>query len=255
MVLTVNIGNSNIRFSVFDGEESRASWFIQTHPHRSAYEYQVVLRSLLEEYGIAITAITHCVAGSVVPELTGEMRDCLRNEFGCEPLFVDHSLNTGLEYPIDNPAELGADLLANAVAANDLYQRDVVVVDFGTALSFTVVNREGYLAGVTIAPGVNSALRSLVADTAQLPSIELTPPPSVIGLNTIECIQSGMVYGFTGLVESLIARMKKETGRDYYTVATGGLAKVFAPLSEVIDQRDDLHTLRGLAKILERNPF
>ena len=253
MLLAVNIGNSSLRFGVFKGRECRARWLIQTKPHKSSDEYIVVIHSLLREQKLKTSDIDSIIAASVVPALTGELGNALERLFGHVPVFINHRMNSGLTFPIQNPNELGADLLANGAAAYNLYKRDAVVIDFGTALSFTIVRAEGHLAGVVIAPGVISALGSLVGDTAQLPDIELKVPERVVGVETIGCIQSGIVHGYTGLIEHMVRKIDEEQGSESIVIATGGTAHVFEKISSRIDVYDDLHTLKGLQIMYELN--
>ncbi len=253
MLLAVNVGNSNIRFGVFKGRDCSARWMIQSKPHKSADEYIVIIHSMLKENNIKIHQIDRIITASVVPALTGVFREAFKKMFGLEPVFINYKMNSGLSFPIESPAELGADLLANAAAAFNLHKKDAIVVDFGTALSFTVVRKNGFLTGIVIAPGVISALGSLVEDTAQLPEIELEKPERVIGIETIGCIQSGLIYGYTGLIENIIKKIDEEQGTESLVIATGGTAHVFEKISERIDIYDDLHTLKGLQVMDEMN--
>ena len=253
MLLAINIGNSNIRFGIFRGQDCRASWMIQSKPHKSADEYIVTIHSLLREQGFKTRDIKDIIAASVVPALSGEIADALTRLFGCEPVFINHRMDSGLTFPVENPTELGADLLANGAAAHHLYERDAVVIDFGTALSFTIVRKNGFLSGIVIAPGVISALGSLVGDTAQLPDIELKVPERVVGVETIGCIQSGLIHGYTGLIEHIVKKIDEEQGSESFVIATGGTAHVFEKLSEKINVYDDLHTLKGLQVMFELN--
>lgn len=253
MLLTINIGNSSLRFGVFDGRECIARWLIKSKPHKSADEYIVVVHSLLKEHGVEIERIDGVIAASVVPVLTGVLCESFTELFGHEPVFINYKMKSGLSFPIEKPSELGGDLLANGAAAYNLYSRDAIVVDFGTALSFTVVRKAGLLAGVVIAPGVISALGSLVKDTAQLPSIELKAPERVVGIETIGCIQSGLIHGYTGLIDNIVNKIDSEQGTKSLVIATGGTAHVFENICQRIDIYDDLHTLKGLQVINELN--
>ena len=246
MLLAVNIGNSSLRFGVFKGSECVARWLIKTKPHKSADEYVVVVHSLFKEHGVKVESIDSVIAASVVPVLTGVLRESFTVMFGRAPIFINYKMNSGLTFPVEKPTELGGDLLANGAAAYHLYRRDTIVIDFGTALSFTVVRENGLLAGIVIAPGVISALGSLVKDTAQLPSIELTAPERVVGVETIGCIQSGIIHGYTGLIENIAAKIDEEQGSKSLVIATGGTAHIYEKICRRIDIYDDLHTLKGL---------
>ncbi len=253
MLLTLNIGNSSLRFGIFNGRDCLAHWIIQSKPHRSSDEYIVSIHSMMDENNISINDIHRLICASVVPELTGTIKFALKGLFGIEPVVINSRMKTGITFPVENPSELGADLLANAVAAVHLYDRDAIVIDFGTALSFTIVRSDGRLAGVVIAPGVISALGSLVADTAQLPSIELKAPKKVVGVETIGCIQSGIIHGYTGLFENIVEKIDNEQGTDSLVIAAGGVAHIFKKISSRIDVYDDLHTIKGLQLLDELN--
>ena len=246
MLLAINIGNSNIRFGAFSGSDCVSKWLINTKPLRSADEYSATVSILLKRNKVKKSIIDGIIIGSVVPALSPEIRKMCEDLFGIEPVFISYRMPTGLRYPIEKPEELGADLLANAAAAFHLYKKDCIVVDFGTALSFTVTRADGYLSGIVIAPGVISALGSLVGDTAQLPQIELKEPERVIGIDTVGCIQSGMIYGYTGLIENIIKKIDEEQGSESKVIATGGASGIFRDVSSRIDLFDELHTLKGL---------
>lgn len=190
---------------------------------------------------------------SVVPSLTATFRQMLTRLIHQQPLVINTTLRTGLSIATDNPHELGTDLLANAVAGYQLTQTDCVVVDFGTALSVVTVDQSGKILGVSIAPGLESAMKGLSSNTAQLPFVPLTPPPSVLGKNTTHAIQSGIVLGYVGLVEGLVNRIEQELGRSVEVIATGGLAEVIAPLTNRFNRVEPWLTLDGLRLIAALN--
>lgn len=253
MILTVNIGNSSLRFGVFDGRRYHKGWILQSKPRKSADEYIIVIRSMLNENKINIDEIEDVMIASVVPALTGELRDAVKGLFGIDARFIDYKMNTGLSYPIEDPVELGADLLANAVAAYHLHKKDVIVADFGTGMSFTIVRENGYVPGIVIAPGVVSALGSLVADTSQLPQIELKAPKQVVGIETVGCIQSGLIYGWAGLLDNIADKIDEELGTKSMVIATGGTAHIFEKEASRIDICDPNHTIKGLQILHELN--
>lgn len=253
MLLAINIGNSSIRFGVFKKDKCVAKWLIKSKVQRYPDEYKILLYSLMQENKIRSSNIKSVVAASVVPELSGPIRDVVKQLFKKEVMFINIKMNTGIIFPVENMTELGADLLANAVAAVNIYKKDSIIVDFGTAMSFTVVRKNGHLSGVVIAPGVVSALNSLVADTAQLPSIEICKPEKVIGTNTIASIQSGITHGYAGLIENIIKKIDKEQGYKSYVIATGGSSPAFKKIIKRIDTFDELHTLKGLNIIHKLN--
>jgi type III pantothenate kinase len=192
------------------------------------------------------------VLSSVVPQLTSDIIEMIAQRTGHPPLVIRHHLELGIEIKTDHPEKLGADLIADAVAAYDLFGDTCVVVDFGTATTFTTVQHPGHLLGVAIAAGLNTTIDSLVQRTAQLPQIELSGPPSVIGRNTVHAMQAGLVTGYVCMVEGLIGRIKQEIG-DAQVVATGGLSRIIAPLTDVFDRVEPWLTLDGLLLIAQRN--
>lgn len=253
MLLAIDVGNTNIAFGVYDQNTWRHHWRIRTVPDKMPDEYAVLLRDLMRDSNLSMRDMEYVVLSSVVPPLTGTLADMLRRQMGKEPLVVGAGLRTGIRIRTDNPAEVGADLVANAVAAFARYQDHCIVVDFGTALTFTAVAHPGDLVGVAIAPGLYSAAGALSRNTAQLPRVQLIPPPAAIGRNTIHSIQSGIVFGYIGLVEGLLKRIRGELGGQARAIATGGLAHVIAPLTAEIDDIDAWLTLDGLRLIAERN--
>jgi type III pantothenate kinase len=200
-------------------------------------------------------AIDAAILSSVVPPLSGTMVETMRELCGRKPLILTPGLDIGLRITTENPAEVGADLVANAVAAYQKFQGSCIVVDFGTALTFTAVAAPGELRGVAIAPGLSSAVNSLAHDTAQLPRVPLTPPAAAAGRNTVQSIQSGIVFGYVGLVEGLIARLRKELGGSAGVVLTGGQSHIMAPLLAGPVVHEQWLTLEGLRIVASRNPL
>ncbi|MDF9798818.1 type III pantothenate kinase [Catalinimonas alkaloidigena] len=252
MLLAIDIGNSNIAFGIFEGDWQE-HWRLNTVTDKTSDEYEVLFRSLLLNGRENFDKVKQVVISSVVPTLSTTFRQMTGRMFGLDPLMVNARIDTGIEIVIDNPAEIGSDLLANAVAGYAKYQDQCIVVDFGTALSITIVGKGGKLLGGSIAPGLKSAMKSLSTNTAQLPFVQLEAPPSAIGKNTIHAIQSGVVLGYVGLVESLIKRIKAELGGAAKVIATGGLAEIIAPHTDQFDALDPWLTLDGLRLIAWRN--
>lgn len=251
MLLVVNIGNSNIRFAVFKTDDSVVTWTINSKPARTEYEFFAKFSNMYEPFGISKEDITDIVIGSVVPPLTMNVKIALRKIHGFNPMVVDRSTPGGV---IQYSKQMGTDLYANAVAAHNLYPpKKKIVIDFGTALTFLAINEEGEVTGVSIAPGINTALNSLVGETAQLPEIELVVPDTVLGRDTVTCMQSGMMFGYISMVEGMISRINKELGEECYVISTGGLGGVYKPLTETIDINDRLHTIKGLKILYELN--
>jgi len=253
MLLAVDVGNTNIVLGIHDGVSWMNHWRISTDPSKMPDEYGVLVRDLLREAGVERSSLSQAVISSVVPGLTGKIREMLQRMTGFEPLIVGPGVKTGLKILIENPAELGTDIVCNCVAAYHRIQGNCIVVDFGTALTFTAIREPGEILGVSIAPGLQAAAEALSEHTAQLPQVWLEPPQRAIGTNTIKSIQSGVVWGYTGLVESLIDRMKAELGGVAAVIATGGRASVIAPLTDRFTLTEPWLILEGLRIIADRN--
>lgn len=259
MILTIDVGNSNIAFGIHDRDRWVDHWRLRTEAEKTADEYLVLFRNLIGSAGHVLSNVERTVLSSVVPALTPVIASVTRKLTGQEPLIVRHTINTGLDPRRPVPAELGSDLLANAVAAYHRYKRAAVVVDFGTALTFTAVSASGAVLGVAIAPGIRSAVGALSSNTAQLPTVELEAPASALGRTTVHSIQAGIVFGYVGLVDAIVSRMKAEmqadpTQQEPVVIATGGLSDVVAPHSVTITAVEPWHTLDGLRILAELNP-
>lgn len=250
MLLTIDIGNTNIVFGVRQNDEWLNHWRIQTDPMKTADEYEVIFRSLIDNGKTDHNAISRIILSSVVPSLVHPFNEMLNGLFQQAQIhIVSPDIYHHLPVKILNPYEIGSDLVANAVAAFTKYGKLTMVIDFGTALTFTTIGHHDEIRGVAIAPGLGTAVNALAGKTAQLPQIHLVPPPSVLGENTIHAIQSGVVLGFTGLVESIIKRTEDEMNSRLTVVATGGLSSVIAPLTNSIKKTEPMLTLEGLALI------
>jgi type III pantothenate kinase len=255
MLLAIDSGNTNVVCAVYDGDELRGSWRAATNPNRTADEYAVWLIQLMALSGLAPGDIGATIIGSVVPEATFNLVRLCQRYFGSEPLMVgrpDCFLGIGVD--VDMPKEeVGADRVANAVAAQDRYQPPLIVLDFGTATTFDIVDRMGNYCGGVIAPGINLSLRALDMAAAQLPRIGIRRPPTVVGRSTVPAMQSGVFWGYVGLIEGLVQRIRAERGEEMEVIATGGLAPLMAGATEVINRVDPDLTLWGLRLIYRRN--
>jgi type III pantothenate kinase len=226
------------------------SWRIQTDSFKMADEYEVIFRSLLSAGKICINEIRNIILSSVVPTLVHAFNEMLNNLFPkAEIVLVSPAIYDKLPIQVLNPFQIGADLVANSVAAFQKFGNKTMIIDFGTALTFTTIGKNSEILGVSIAPGLQTAVSALAGKTAQLPQIHLIPPPSVLGENTIHAIQSGIVFGFTGLVDSIIERTQAEIGESLNIVATGGLSAVISPLTKYIKNIEPMLTLDGLSLI------
>lgn len=251
MILTIDIGNTNIVFGVANQNEWIKIWRIQTDLSKTADEYEVIFRSLFASSKISCTEISRTVFSSVVPSLIRPFREMLNQLLVCIPIFVEPSIYDSLPIQILAPYEIGTDLVADATAAFIGYGGPTMVIDFGTALTFTTISRKGEIIGVAIAPGILTALKSLTGNAAQLHDVQLVAPPSVLGKNTIQALQSGLVFGFGGLVDSMVSRTEDELGEKLTVVATGGLSSILKNVSSRIEIVDENLTLNGLKYIGE----
>lgn len=253
MLLCIDIGNTNLVLGLWNKNQWLAKWRLRTASERMPDEYALLLKALLQDKGYNFKNVTHVVIASVVPQLKTVFHDLFKQYLGVVPLILGPGVRTGLRIRIDNPAELGADLVAGAVAAYDRLHTTCIIVDFGTATTFSAVSGDGEFLGVSIAPGIEMAAEALASRTAQLPHIGLAPPPKAIGTNTTHSMQSGLIFGYIGLVEGLIHRIRTELEGEAEVIATGGLSKVLAPLTSAITYIDTELTLEGLRLISERN--
>jgi type III pantothenate kinase len=253
VLLAVDVGNTNVTFALFDGERLAADWRVTSHRERTADEMAVELRQLFALRGLELDVVTGVVISSVVPNLNSALIEASRRYLKQEPLMVGPGVKTSVKVRYDNPKEVGADRIANALAAYTKYGGPIVVIDFGTAVTYDAINAEGDYLGGAIAPGVEISLDALVSQTAMLRRVEAVAPESVIGRNTVTSIQSGLVWGFVAQVEGMVARMVAELGGSARVIATGGQAALVAGLTNVIEETDPLLTLEGLRLIYLQN--
>ena len=255
MLLVVDAGNTNVVFAVHDGASWRGTWRIATEPQRTSDEYAVWLLTLLGFAGIKPAEVDRAVIGTVVPAALYHLRRLCRDWFQAEPLIARFNLDWGFEINIPNPAEVGADRLLNTLAAHQRHVGPLIVVDLGTATTFDVVDSDGAYLGGVIAPGINLSIEALHKAAARLPRIGIGRPQAVIGRSTIPAMQSGIYWGYVGLIEGLIARMRAEYDKPLKVIATGGLAPLISEGTTVIDFIDPDLTLDGLRLLAERNPI
>ena len=254
MLLVVDAGNTNVVVAVHDGASWRGIWRIATEPQRTSDEYAVWLLTLLTYTGLKPAEIDRAVIGTVVPAALYHLRRLCRDWFQTEPLVARSNLDWGFAIKVDNPAEVGADRLLNTLAAHRAHQGPLIVVDFGTATTFDVVDDDGAYLGGVIAPGINLSIEALHKAAARLPRIGIGRPQAVIGRSTIPAMQSGIYWGYVGLLEGLVVRIRAEYDRPLKVVATGGLAPLLAEGTTIIDRIDPDLTLDGLRLLAERNP-
>lgn len=254
MLLAIDAGNTNVVFAVHDGTEWRGRWRVATRDDRTSDEYAVWLLALLQHTGLKPADVDRCVIGTVVPAALYNLRRLCREWFDCEPLIARARLDWGFEIRVDQPDEVGADRLLNALAAHRHYRGPLVVIDFGTATTFDVVDRDGAYLGGVIAPGINLSIEALHRAAARLPRIGIGRPQAVIGRSTVPAMQSGVYWGYVGLIEGIVARIRHEYGEPIRAIATGGLAPLFAEGTTVIELTDADITLEGLRLLADRNP-
>ena len=254
MLLVVDAGNTNVVVAIHDGAAWRGIWRIRTDAQRTSDEYAVWLLSLLERARLKAEDVSSAVIGTVVPAALYHLRRLCRDWFSIEPLIARAALDWGFDIKVDNPDEVGADRLLNALAGHHRFGGPLIVVDFGTATTFDVIDQAGAYLGGVIAPGINLSLEALHHAAARLPRIGIGRPQAVIGRATVPAMQSGVYWGYVGLIEGLVQRIKGEYGGPMKVVATGGLAPLFAEGTLMIEQIDPDLTLDGLRMLAERNP-
>ncbi len=253
MLLAIDIGNTNVALGVFEGEMLRATWNVATDIDKTADEYAVLLLNLLPREGLNLSDIDHVSIACVVPPLLTIFEELSQRYFKISPLVVGPGVKTGVRICTDNPREVGADRVANAAAAHHLYSGPMILIDFGTATTLDVLSKEGDYLGGAIAPGILISAEALFERASKLPRVELVPPEHAIGKNTVTTMQSGIIFGYVGLIESLVKRMNRELGQEAYVVATGGLAKIIAGQTKVVNMVNMHLTLIGLRLIHELN--
>jgi len=253
MLLAVDIGNTNITFGIFEDEQLRATWRMATNVNQMADEYAALLLNLLHHQGLDASDIKEIAFCGVVPPLQSTFEELFQRYFNLLPLVVGPGVKTGVRIRQDNPREVGTDRIVNAAAAHHLYKGSVIIVDLGTATTFDTVSKEGDHLGGAIAPGIATAAEALFARTSALPRIELVHPKHAIGTNTIAAMQSGVVFGYVGLIEGIVSRIQQELGEKATVVATGGYAELIARETTVIDEVNPNLTLVGLRLIYLMN--
>jgi len=253
MILATDVGNTNIVFGVYRDRELLAHWRIFTDRNRMADEYGVIWVSLFSHKGIEMNQIKAIIISCVVPPAIRELEKASSRYFGLKPIIIDHKVETDIKIACENPGEVGADRIVNAVAGYQQYGGPLIIVDFGTATTFDAISRDGVYLGGTISPGIQISTEALFQYAAKLPRVELIKPDEVIGRNTVHSVQSGVVYGYISLVEGIIERMSQELEGEVQVIATGGLAELIAGETDKVHKIDPLLTLKGLRIIYERN--
>jgi type III pantothenate kinase len=262
MLLVLDVGNTNTVLGVFEaapgGDGTQygpliAHWRVSTTKSQTVDEYGVLFRNLFAMNGLEVSSVQGIVISSVVPPLDSTLREVCEQYFQSRPLFIEPGVKTGMPVHYDNPAEVGADRIVNSVAAFEKFGGPCIIVDFGTATTFDVVSKKGEYLGGVITPGIGISADALFARTARLPRVDVRKPPRVLATNTVNSVQSGLYYGYLGLIDGILERLIAELGEQPTVVATGGLASLMGSGSKYIGEIDDLLTLAGLRIIYERN--
>ena len=257
MILVVDVGNTNIVLGIYKESENIAGWRISTDAKKTSDEYSIQFMQLFTQSGLNPKEVKGIIISSVVPNIMHSLEHMIKKSFGIDPIVVGPGVKTGINIKYDNPKEVGADRIVNAVAAHDKYNKDLIIIDFGTATTFCSLTKETNYLGGCITPGIKIASDALFDRAAKLPRVELETPNSIICKNTISSMQAGIIYGYIGQVEYIVKKMKKEMkdlGCDKpLVVATGGLANLIAKETDAIDKVDSSLTLEGLRIIYEKN--
>lgn len=257
MILVIDVGNTNIVLGVYESKELTASWRLSTDSKRTADEYGIQVTQLFLQNKLDPSDVEGVIVSSVVPNIMYSLEHMIKKYFEVDPIIVGPGVKTGINIKYDNPKEVGADRIVNAVAAHEIYKRSLIIIDFGTATTFCALTSKGDYLGGTICPGIKISSEALFERAAKLPRIELVKPSTVICKNTVSSMQAGIVYGYIGQVDYIVDKMKKELmqigEQDPLVVATGGLAKLISEESRFIDKIDPILTLKGLRIIYEKN--
>ena len=253
MIFVIDVGNTNTVIGVYEGDALKYHWRIETNRNKTDDEYGMIIKSLLQHEGLSFDQFDGIIISSVVPPIMFALEGMCKKYFGIKPLVVGPGIKTGLDIKYENPREVGADRIVNAVAGIHEYGSPLIIVDFGTATTYCYINEDKQYMGGAIAPGINISTEALYTRASKLPRIEITRPEGIIGKNTVAAMQSGILYGYVGQVEGIVSRIKAQSKTEPLVIATGGLAPLIANESTAIDIVEPFLTLKGLQLIYKRN--
>ncbi len=253
MLLVIDVGNTNTVVGLYDGDELCEHWRLATDNYRTSDELRVFLTTLLQQGGYDPATLTGCSISSVVPQLNSVILSVVQQGFNLEPVLVEPGVRTGLKLQNENPKEIGADRIVNAVAAVDEYDGEKIIIDFGTATTFTHITANAEYRGGIILPGIQLSADALFEHCAKLPRVEISVPDSVIGRDTVSNIRSGLTFGYAEMVDGLVRRICEEAGTSMRVIATGGLSGIIKQVSSAIDVHDPMLTMKGLKVIYHKN--
>ena len=254
MLLAIDTGNTNTLFAIHDGKDWVVEWRIATNASRTADEYAVWFHQLMDMQGLKFEDLDACVISTVVPQSLFNIRNLARRHLNVEPIIIgDEGVDIGVGVRVDNPKEVGADRLVTALGAVQKYKGNLIIIDSGTATTFDIVSEDRHFEGGIIAPGINLSVKALHEAAAQLPRIAIVKPNKVVGKNTVEAMQSGIFWGYIGLIDGLVRKIIEEDGREFTVIGTGGVASLFQGASETIQHYDSNLTIDGLLEIWRLN--